>query len=165
MPEVDIFVNVQGDEPEISAAAIDQVIELLERNPKADVATLASPIRERERLEDPACVKVVRDHHSNALYFSRQAIPFCRDVPNIDWPSSAEFWAHIGVYAFQRHVLENYSNLPFSPLENSEKLEQLRLLQSGFSIKTIPTHYQPFGIDTESDLILAEQLLLSSQKS
>lgn len=152
MPEVDIFVNVQGDEPEIRAAAIDQVIELLERNPKADVATLASPIRERERLEDPACVKVVRDQNGKALYFSRSPIPHARswdsELLNAEPPV---FLQHIGLYAYRRDFLLQLAELPESPLEQLEKLEQLRFLQAGCTILVGTIDHAPKGIDTPAD--------------
>ncbi len=152
MPNVDIFVNVQGDEPEISAAAIDQVIELLERNPNADVATLACPIQERERLEDPACVKVVCDVHGRALYFSRSPIPHARS-----WDEKAltaqppNFLHHIGIYAYRRQFLLNLGSLPYSPLEQMEKLEQLRFLQGGYQIMVGICESACKGIDTPAD--------------
>lgn len=152
MPEVEIFVNVQGDEPEIAAAAIDHVIELLEHNPSADVATLACPIRERERLEDPACVKVVCDVQGRALYFSRSPIPHARS-----WDDAAlsaqppNFLHHIGIYAYRRQFLMNLSSLPYSPLEHMEKLEQLRFLQAGYQIMVGVCESGCKGIDTPAD--------------
>lgn len=152
MPGVDIFVNVQGDEPEIAAAAIDQVIDLLECNPSADVATLACPIRERERLEDPACVKVVCDVHGRALYFSRSPIPHARS-----WDEKAltaqppHFLHHIGIYAYRRQFLLNLGSLPYSPLEQMEKLEQLRFLQGGYQIMVGVCENACKGIDTPTD--------------
>ena len=152
MPEVDIFVNVQGDEPEISAEAIDQVISLLEDNSRADVATLACPIRERERLEDPASVKVVCDIHGRALYFSRSPIPHARS-----WDEKALtadpplFLHHMGIYAYRRQFLMQLDSLPRSPLEEMEKLEQLRFLQAGYQIMVGVCCQAPKGIDTPAD--------------
>lgn len=152
MPEVEIFVNVQGDEPEISAAAVDRVIELLEERGQAQVATLAAPIRDRERLEDPACVKVVRDHGGQALYFSRSPIPHARSwdasLLNSDPPI---FLQHIGIYAYRRDFLLKLASLPSSPLEQLEKLEQLRFLQAGYEIAVGLIDHAPKGIDTPSD--------------
>jgi 3-deoxy-manno-octulosonate cytidylyltransferase (CMP-KDO synthetase) len=152
MSHVDIFVNVQGDEPEISAQAIDQVIELLEANPQAAVATLACPIREQEQLEDPACVKVVCDVNGKALYFSRSPIPHARS-----WDEKALlanpplFLHHIGIYAYRRTFLMSLHELPVSPLEEMEKLEQLRFLQAGYQIMVGVTEQACKGIDTPAD--------------
>jgi 3-deoxy-manno-octulosonate cytidylyltransferase (CMP-KDO synthetase) len=152
MPDIDIFVNVQGDEPEISAEAIDQVVELLEANSSAAVATLACPIRERDRLEDPACVKVVCDVYGKALYFSRSPIPHARS-----WDEKALtanpplFLHHIGIYAYRRDFLLQLNSLPASPLEEVEKLEQLRFLQAGYQIMVGVCAQASKGIDTPAD--------------
>jgi 3-deoxy-manno-octulosonate cytidylyltransferase (CMP-KDO synthetase) len=151
-PGVDIFVNVQGDEPEISAEAIDLVTELLESHPEAQVATLAAPIRQRERLEDPACVKVVRDAHQRALYFSRSPIPHARSWDATLLESNPPvFLQHIGLYAYRRDFLLQLKSLPASPLEQIEKLEQLRFLQAGCQILVGLIDHAPKGIDTPSD--------------
>jgi 3-deoxy-manno-octulosonate cytidylyltransferase (CMP-KDO synthetase) len=152
MPDVDIFINVQGDEPEISAEAIDLVTALLESRPAAQVATVAAPIRNRERLEDPACVKVVRDFQQRALYFSRSPIPHARS-----WDASLlqsdppVFLQHIGLYAYRREFLMHLPSLPASPLEQIEKLEQLRFLQAGCEVLVGLTEHAPKGIDTPAD--------------
>lgn len=152
MPDVEIFVNVQGDEPEISADAIDQVATLLRDNPTADVATMAAPIRDRERLENPACVKVVRDAAGRALYFSRCPIPHARswndELLAADPPM---FLQHIGIYAYRREFLLNLSQLPPSPLESVEQLEQLRFLTAGASILVGKIDHAVKGIDTTDD--------------
>jgi 3-deoxy-manno-octulosonate cytidylyltransferase (CMP-KDO synthetase) len=152
IPEVDIFINVQGDEPEISSTAIDMVTQLLEERPAAHVATLAAPIRQRERLDDPACVKVVRDHQNRALYFSRSPIPHARSwdasLLNSDPPV---FLQHIGIYAYRRDFLINLQSLPSSPLEQLEKLEQLRFLQAGCEVLVGTIDHAPKGIDTPND--------------
>ena len=151
-PEGDVFINVQGDEPEISGSAIDLVAQLLEQHPEADVATLAAPIRHRERLEDPACVKVVCDHRGRALYFSRSTIPHARswddDLLSRD---PAAFLQHIGIYGYRREFLLNLSSLPASPLEQLEKLEQLRFLQAGCVIVVGIVAEPTRGIDTWND--------------
>lgn len=152
MPEVEIFVNVQGDEPEISGEAIDQVVELLEANPVASVATLAAPIRDRNRLEDPSCVKVVRDNNGGALYFSRSPIPHARSWDNTLLNSDPPvFLQHIGIYAYRRDFLLRLHSLPASPLESIEKLEQLRFLQAGCRIMVGTIEHAPKGIDTPDD--------------
>lgn len=152
MPEVEIFVNVQGDEPEIPAEAIDLAVELLERTPQAEVATVAAPIREREPLHDPACVKVVCDGHGFALYFSRSLIPHPRD-----WDDSLlqrdppVFLQHIGLYAYRREFLLRATELPPPPLEEIEKLEQLRFLYHGAKIVVGLIPSPTCGIDTPED--------------
>jgi 3-deoxy-manno-octulosonate cytidylyltransferase (CMP-KDO synthetase) len=146
--DVDVFVNVQGDEPEINPALIDQVIELLLSDPEAEVATLACPIREPERIVDPSCVKVVLGHDSRALYFSRSPIPFVRDPEtSVDAP----YLHHLGVYAYRRSFLDKLATLPPSPLEAAEKLEQLRFLQAGAKIVVGITAESASGIDTAED--------------
>lgn len=151
-PDVDVFVNVQGDEPEISGASIDLAIELLEQNPKADVATLATPIRSKSDLEDPSCVKVVRSHSGLALYFSRSVIPHPRtwDDSLLD-SEPANYLQHLGLYAYRRSFLLSLGELLPSPLEQIEKLEQLRFLQSGRSIAVGIVPRSPRGIDTRED--------------
>lgn len=152
MPEVDIFINVQGDEPEISANAIDTVAQLLETTPDASIATLVAPIRERERLDDPACVKVVRDTAGRALYFSRSPIPHARSWDEALLASDPPvFLQHIGIYAYRREFLLGLKDLPPSPLEDLEKLEQLRFLQAGHQIMVGLIEHAPKGIDTPAD--------------
>lgn len=153
-PQVDIFVNVQGDEPEIDPDAIDKVVGLLEQDPTIDVATLATPIRSWKQVNDPACVKVVCDCDGHALYFSRSPIPHIRDsgaaASGIEWfhQSPPAFWQHLGIYAYRRNFLLNLKNLPYSPLEQLEKLEQLRFLQAGCKIKVGQVPHATRGIDT-----------------
>jgi 3-deoxy-manno-octulosonate cytidylyltransferase (CMP-KDO synthetase) len=152
MPDVDVFVNVQGDEPEISAEAIDQVVELLETNPTASIATLAAPIRDSARLSDPATVKVVRDNRGRALYFSRSPIPHARSWDDAHLASNPPlFLQHIGIYAYRREFLLRLESLDRSPLEEIEKLEQLRFLQAGYEIMVGTIEHAPKGIDTPSD--------------
>jgi 3-deoxy-manno-octulosonate cytidylyltransferase (CMP-KDO synthetase) len=151
-PETDIFVNVQGDEPEIPGAAIDQLISMLEEHPAASIATLMSPIRDRARLENPACVKVVCDGAGRALYFSRSPIPHARSWDDRLLNSEpAVFNQHIGLYAYRREFLMQLASLPASPLEELEKLEQLRFLQAGYSILVGRIDHAPKGIDTPDD--------------
>jgi 3-deoxy-manno-octulosonate cytidylyltransferase (CMP-KDO synthetase) len=152
LPEAEILVNVQGDEPEISPAAIDRVIELLETNPAAGMSTLGTPIRSREQLGDPACVKVVFDNAGRALYFSRSPIPFVRDAdPDEPFDARASFYQHLGIYAYRRDVLLRLSAAPVSSLEAAEKLEQLRMLQMGGVIVVDVVEHAAGGIDTPAD--------------
>lgn len=151
-PEYQLFVNVQGDEPEIQGSAIDLAVELLERHPEVGMATLATPIRSRTALLDPACVKVVMDQQGKALYFSRSPIPHPRDGDE-GWLTAQPpvFFQHIGLYAYRRDFLLKLANLPQSDLEQVEKLEQLRVLKAGYSILVGVIEEPTIGIDTPAD--------------
>ena len=151
-PDVDIIVNVQGDEPEISAEAIDQVVGLLEQNPAAVMSTLSTPIRTKEKLNDPSCVKVVFDGQQRALYFSRSVIPHARTWH--DELLSAEpphFHQHIGLYAYRRDFLLKIATLPRPAIEQLESLEQLRVLHAGQTILVGSIAEPSIGIDTPAD--------------
>jgi 3-deoxy-manno-octulosonate cytidylyltransferase (CMP-KDO synthetase) len=151
-PGVDIFVNVQGDEPELSGESIDQVVALLAAHPSAVMSTLATPIRSREQWEDPACVKVVFDAAGKALYFSRSPIPAARHWD--DGLLAAEpcpFHQHVGMYAYRRDFLLQLAEMPRGRLEQLESLEQLRVLEAGYSILVGVVDEPTFGIDTERD--------------
>ncbi|NIL98155.1 MAG: 3-deoxy-manno-octulosonate cytidylyltransferase [Planctomycetales bacterium] len=149
---IDVVVNMQGDEPELAGAAIDRVVQLLEQHPHAVMSTLATPIRTRSQLEDPSCVKVVFNDRQEAIYFSRAAIPHVRD-----WDEdllSAEpptFFQHIGLYAYRRDFLIQLNQLPPSRLEQLEGLEQLRVVEAGYSIAVGIISHAGCGIDTQSD--------------
>jgi 3-deoxy-manno-octulosonate cytidylyltransferase (CMP-KDO synthetase) len=152
LSEVDVIVNLQGDEPELPGAAIDRAVELLEEDPQAVMSTLAAPIRSRERLEDPACVKVVFDHRGEALYFSRSVIPHPRTWSDAHLAAEPPvFYQHIGLYAYRRDFLLRLAQLAPSPLEKLESLEQLRVLWNGHSIKVGVIEEAAKGIDTPAD--------------
>jgi 3-deoxy-manno-octulosonate cytidylyltransferase (CMP-KDO synthetase) len=155
LTQADILVNVQGDEPEISPAAIDRLVEMIETNPTAGMATLCTPIRTPEQLASPACVKVVFDTSGRALYFSRSPIPFIRDLPNAcglaTFNQPPIYFQHLGLYAYRRDVLLEFARLPPSSLEQCEKLEQLRLLQAGGEIFIDVVEHAASGIDTPAD--------------
>lgn len=152
LTDADIVVNLQGDEPEISGTAIDLAIGLLEGNPEAVMSTLASPIRSAEMLRDPACVKVVFDDLGRALYFSRSPIPAAREWSDALLTSDPPtFYQHIGIYAYRRDFLLRLAELPRSSLEETENLEQLRVLSAGHSIQVGVVAETTRGIDTEAD--------------
>jgi 3-deoxy-manno-octulosonate cytidylyltransferase (CMP-KDO synthetase) len=132
---------------------IDRVIELMEQNPSAGMATLATPLPSADLLTNPACVKVVFDHTGRALYFSRSPIPFVRDAPADDAPFNDPplFFQHLGIYAFRRDVLFEVAALPPTSLEQAEKLEQLRMLQNGGTILVGVVNDASSGIDTPAD--------------
>ena len=152
LPNVDILVNVQGDEPELSGEAIDLVVDLLAQNPDMVMATLATPIRDREKLNDPSCVKVAFDHRGRALYFSRSPIPHAREWRDelLD-TDPASFYQHVGLYAYRRDFLLRLADLPRTPLERLENLEQLRVLENGYSIIVGIIDEPTIGIDTPHD--------------
>jgi 3-deoxy-manno-octulosonate cytidylyltransferase (CMP-KDO synthetase) len=150
--DVDVVVNVQGDEPEISPAAIDLAVRLLEENPAAEMSTLATPIRTREQLLDPACVKVVFDSAGRALYFSRSPIPCAREWRDeLLTASPPHFFQHIGLYAYRREFLLKLAAMPRCELEKVENLEQLRVLHAGHSILVGVIDEPTVGIDTPAD--------------
>ncbi len=151
LPDVDVFVNVQGDEPEISSTAIDLVVSLLEHDPDVAMATLATPIRAEAVYRDPSCVKVVCARSGRALYFSRSPIPLHRDglpAPTSERPLGH---LHLGLYAYRREFLLKLASLPPSRLEETEKLEQLRVLEAGFPIAVGFVDEPSIGIDTPED--------------
>ena len=150
--DVDLVVNVQGDEPEISPAAIDLAVQLLEENPAAEMSTLATPIRTREQLLDAACVKVVFDSAGRALYFSRSPIPCAREWRDeLLTASPPYFFQHIGLYAYRREFLLRLAQMSRCELEKIENLEQLRVLYSGHSILVGVIDEPTIGIDTPAD--------------
>lgn len=152
MPDADILVNLQGDEPEMAASAVDQVIDLLEQNPQAPMATLATPLRTAEQLTNPAAVKVVFDASGRAMYFSRSQIPFVREAEDLDLQADPpQFYLHLGIYAYRRDFLLQLASWPPSSLELAERLEQLRVLERGHAIMVGVTQHSSSGIDTPDD--------------
>lgn len=156
--EADIFVNVQGDEPFIEKEALEKVIALFD-HPGVRVGSLMMPITDPERIHNPNCVKVVCDQAQRALYFSRAAIPFNRDAGK-----PAASFQHIGVYAFRRDALLEFTALPVSPLEQIEKLENLRMLENGIPVHLACIEHIGISIDTEEDFQRAVQFLQSQNR-
>ncbi len=159
--DYDIVVNVQGDEPFIRREHIEALIECF-NNPETEIATLAKPMTSVEDVADmqnPNSVKVVTDLRGRALYFSRAAIPYQRDVEQSEWSKHHTYLKHIGVYAFRAQTLKAVTSLETSSLEQTEKLEQLRWLEHGYYISVAKTPYATMGIDTPEDLQRAEEML------
>ena len=156
--EADIVVNVQGDEPFVDPRQIAAVVA-----PFADadiaIATLARPITEERELLSPNVVKVVRSAAGRALYFSRHAIPYLRDVPVGKWIDRKKHLQHLGLYAYRAEVLPKLTALPKGELESDESLEQLRWLAAGYPIHVGLTDLPAIGIDTPDDLARALPLL------
>lgn len=150
--DVDLVVNVQGDEPELAGASIDLAIRMLAEDESCVMSTLACPIRSAAKLHDSACVKVVFDANHRALYFSRSPIPHPREDADA-WLSAGDphFFQHIGLYAYRADFLQQLAQMPPVELEKIEKLEQLRVLAAGHSIRVGVVEEAAPGIDTAED--------------
>jgi 3-deoxy-manno-octulosonate cytidylyltransferase (CMP-KDO synthetase) len=142
----EIIVNIQGDEPLISPAAIDAAILPLVHEPSLVMATLKKRIENPREVNDPNVVKVVTNAAGDAIYFSRHAIPFERER------LATGFFKHIGLYVYRRGFLLAYPALPVGPLESAERLEQLRALENGYRIRVVETEFDSLGVDTPEDL-------------
>jgi len=149
---VDIIVNVQGDEPFIKKEPLEKLVRLF-NEPGVQVASLMRKIS-KEEAGDPNNVKVVTDRSGHALYFSRSTIPYQRDEK-----TNAEYFLHVGVYAYKKDVLMSFTKWPQSALEKIEKLEQLRYLENGIKIRMAETDYNNIAIDTPEDLEKAKLFL------
>ena len=147
----DMIVNLQGDEPLVEPAALDLLPELLRRDRGSDMATLAVPITNQEQWENPNCVKVVRDANGRALFFSRSPIPFVREGEPDFARRPPLFLQHLGLYAYRRDFLVRLAQLPTVPLEETEKLEQLRVLAVGKCICVGLVQHAGRGVDTPAD--------------
>jgi 3-deoxy-manno-octulosonate cytidylyltransferase (CMP-KDO synthetase) len=154
--DVDIVVNVQGDEPFINKEPLAEVLEVFKNDAarEIDLASLMIEIKDRQDIENPNNVKVIVDQKGFALYFSRSVIPYPRDKE-----AGVRYFKHIGIYAFRKHALLDFYTLPMRSLEASEKLEQLRYLEYGKKIKMVETTHVGIGIDTPEDLEKARRML------
>ncbi len=151
--DAEIIVNIQGDEPMIDTPSVDRAVQALLDDPALDVATLAVPITRDEEFENPNAVKVVMDNRGNALYFSRAPIPYNRGKAE-NYPRHK----HLGLYVYRKAFLIKFSRMEPGILEQTEQLEQLRILQNGVNIRVIVTGQDSIGIDTPEDLKRAEAL-------
>jgi 3-deoxy-D-manno-octulosonate cytidylyltransferase len=154
--DIDIVVNVQGDEPFTQKEPLEKLLQVFEgeAGKKVQVASLMQELKDWKAIEDPNYVKVAVDKQSNALFFSRSVIPYPRDkaVKTI-------YYEHIGIYAFRRQTLLDFTQMPVSPLEAAEKIECLRYLENGIPLRMVVTEYMGVEIDTPEDLLKAEKLL------
>lgn len=149
LADYDLILNVQGDEPFIDSEQLSEILKAATETP-ADIYTLVTPIRSLEEFENPNAVKAVITETGRALYFSRAAIPYPRDANARDaWQGT---YRHLGLYLYRREALARFVQLPPSPLELTEKLEQLRALEAGMSIQALVVAHAPVGIDTPEDL-------------
>jgi len=159
MPEAGIIVNVQGDEPVIMPAMIDEAVAPLAADPGIVAGTLVRKIETPEELLSVSTVKAVLDRDGYCLYFSRSTIPFLRDVPLPDWLSRQVHYKHIGLYVFRKDFLLKFTEMQTTPLESLEKLEQLRILEHGYRIKAVITKHNSIPVDTAEDLERVRRLI------
>jgi len=154
--DADIYVNIQGDEPLLKPEHLTALLKPFAR-PQVEVSTLRVACT-AENITNPNAVKVVTDAASRALYFSRATIPYNRDAGT---HGMAQYWKHIGLYAYRKSAIERFPNLSASALEQTERLEQLRFLENGVSIYVETTPFDTIGVDTEADLKVVESILQS----
>lgn len=152
----DAVVNIQGDEPFIDPKQIDLLVDLIVRD-DTPLASLAKRIDDADELFSPNAVKVVVNQEGNALYFSRNPIPFMRNVDRDEWLAKGRFYKHIGIYAYKADVLHQVAHMEPSALEQAESLEQLRWLENGLAIRMALSDAENISIDTPDDLHRAEQ--------
>lgn len=163
--DYDVVINVQGDEPFIQQSQIETVMKCFD-DESTQIATLGKPFGDNiNAIENPNSPKIAVSQQGYALYFSRSVIPYCRGKEKVEWASSYPYLKHIGLYAYRRNVLHEVTQLPQSPLEIAESLEQLRWLENGYRIRVGLTDVETIGIDTPSDLENAERFLSSIIKS
>ncbi len=151
--DADVVVNIQGDEPLIDPKVIDKLADVFVKDENALMATVIKSISKDIEINNPNVVKVVVDQDGNALYFSRSPIPFDRSQ------QYKKYYKHLGLYAYKKDFLSDFTKLKPSPLELAEKLEQLRVLENGYAIKTVVTDVETIGVDTKEDVEVVEKIL------
>lgn len=149
------IINVQGDEPFVLAQTVKGVVELVKNDAQTDISTACMPTTDLKLIDNPNHVKAVLTKDMRALYFSRSIIPYKRE--KTEESAKAPYYLHCGIYGYKRAALEKFVSLPSSPLENLEKLEQLRALEAGMVIKSFLTHKTGPAIDTPEDLERAKE--------
>ncbi len=154
--EFDILINVQGDEPLVHPEQIKGLFDTFKVE-RVQIATLGKKIEDSEELFNPNVVKVVRGKKQQALYFSRAAIPHCREAFKEDWVEQHKYFKHIGMYGFRKNILKEIAELEEGILEKIESLEQLRWLEAGYTIAVLETTHETIGIDTPEDLKKAQE--------
>lgn len=152
----DIIINIQGDEPLIKPYMIDALLRPFVESNTTTMATLAYPLTVREEIENPHIVKIVKNNDGRALYFSRAPIPYIRDKNR---PVGQMYWGHIGIYAYTNDFLQHITRLPVSQLETIECLEQVRVLEYGYTIQVVEVEEPTIGVDIPSDIQKIEELL------
>lgn len=163
LDDAGIIINVQGDEPLISPEMIDEAVLPLLQDDSIEVATLVKVITDEVDLKNPNIPKVVLDEEGYAVYFSRSPIPYFRETENHDeWLKSHTYYKHIGLYVFRKKFLLMFTSWRESQLERAEKLEQLRIIENGYKIKTVVTNYDSIPVDTPEDVERVKQILEST---
>lgn len=157
-PDVDVIVNVQGDEPMIPPEVIDNLAKALENDAELNMATM-KVIMDEADYNNPAAVKVVTDLNGYALYFSRSLMPYPRNKPD-----GYKVYKHVGIYAYRRNFLLKYAALQPTPLEKAESLEQLRALENGYKIRVLESSFKGIGVDTPEDLAAVNELFAAMNK-
>jgi 3-deoxy-manno-octulosonate cytidylyltransferase (CMP-KDO synthetase) len=150
--QVDVAINIQGDEPFIHPAQIDLLASCFS-NPEVHIATLIKKINHADQLTDANTIKVVINKLNNAIYFSRTAIPYIRDKYHETWINFHTYYKHIGIYAYRTVTLKNITALQPGSLEAAESLEQLRWLENGYNIHTLLTEFESHSVDVPEDLL------------
>jgi len=164
-PNRTLIINVQGDQPFIDPAVIDAMAaEFNRRSPTPEVLTPVYRLSS-EKVHNPNVVKTLIAADGRALYFSRSAVPHVRDIDPAHWPQHTIYWGHVGIYGFRADVLQRWNSLPHSPLEHTEKLEQLRLIEAGITIGTFPVEGESLSVDTAEQLEQARAISASINPS
>lgn len=156
--QADVIINIQGDEPFVQPSQLETLMQLFDA-PETQIGTLGKPFETMEAVENPNSPKIVCDRRGFALYFSRSVIPYVRGKEQQEWLQHYPYLKHLGLYAYRREVLHEITQLPQSPLELAESLEQLRWLENGYRIRVGMTDVETVGIDTPDDLQRAEEFL------
>ena len=156
--DADVIINIQGDEPFVQASQLQTLMQLFD-DTTTQIGTLGKRFESMEAVQNPNSPKIVCDQRGFALYFSRSVIPFVRGKETAEWLKHYPFLKHLGLYAYRREVLREVTQLPQSPLEQAESLEQLRWLENGYRIRVGLTDVETVGIDTPEDLERAEAFL------
>ena len=152
-------INVQGDQPFLDPAVIEAMVAEFQRRDSPPEVVTPVYVLSPATVHNPNVVKTVLAHDSRALYFSRSAIPHVRDVEPADWHRHTTYWGHVGIYGFRGDVLKAWGQLPSSPLEDLERLEQLRLIEAGYTIATFPVAGTPLSVDTAEQLAQARAMV------
>lgn len=159
--DADVIINIQGDEPFVQASQLQALMQLFD-DPETQIGTLGKPFENLEAVDNPNSPKIVCDRRGFALYFSRSVIPHVRGKERAEWIQHFPYLKHLGLYAYRREVLREVTQLPQTPLELAESLEQLRWLENGYRIRVGLTDVETVGIDTPADLERAEEFLRQS---
>lgn len=152
--DADLIINIQADEPLLHTEVIDNLVNAMKAEPEIKMGTAVIKLKNREDIENPNVVKTVIDNNECAIYFSRSPIPYNRD--NID---NVDYFKHFGIYAYRKDFLASFNELPKSALEETEKLEQLRVISAGYKIKTVLATKDSVGVDTQEDLDKVAEIL------